>query len=740
MTMSARTALRPEPGRVGVPHLPRLRLAPEPGPRRPQQRGPRREAIARLRLVRALIGDPRPIAVLVGPAGYGKTALLAEWETHDPRPFAWVAVGPVADDAGALVVSVATALSEIDPPAGGAATLDDLLLAIGAASPSVVVLDGTDALCSPSARDVVAAIAGRLPPGTTLALASRAEPPLPLARLRAAGDVAELRADRLAMTRAEAAELVHRAGLRLAPAQMEHLLALAAGWPAALSLTAHALRGEDDVAGALAAFGGHDPVVAAYVRDELLAHATAAERAFLRRSSVLDELSGDACDAVLERQGSALLLRRLAGTLVPLTPLDRTRQAFRQHPLVRQALRAELHATEPQLEAELHRRASELHERAGDAGRAVGHAIAGRDTTRVARLLAVHAPGAVASGGAATVDGWLAGLPAGDVAADPALATAKALGRLVAGERDAAERWLAAAGRHPRAHDDSGAGMAVIAAAVARDGVAQMAADAERAHALAAGDVLRAFAAFLLGTARLLGGDAEGAGDALAEGARLAVLEAPLVRALCLAVQALPAADRDRHEAAELSDAAEATLARHGLADQPFTALSSAVAAVCLAQRGRLDAARGSASAAARHLARLPDAPPWYGALTRLALARCELLLSDVRAARTILGEASRLAARTDGAAGLRTLLDEAWARADDYSAGAAACPTALTIAELRVVRFLPSHLSFREIAARLHVSANTVKTQAHAAYRKLDATSRSEAVARARALGLVEG
>jgi LuxR family maltose regulon positive regulatory protein len=123
----------------------------------------------------------------------------------------------------------------------------------------------------------------------------------------------------------------------------------------------------------------------------------------------------------------------------------------------------------------------------------------------------------------------------------------------------------------------------------------------------------------------------------------------------------------------------------------------------------------------------------------RLALARVELRLSDGREARCLLAEASRLGRRVDGAVALQGWIDEAWALADDFAAGPVACPSVLTKAELRVLRLLPSHLTFGEIATRLHVSANTVKTHAHAIYRKLDATSRSAAVAHARAVGLVD-
>jgi LuxR family maltose regulon positive regulatory protein len=135
----------------------------------------------------------------------------------------------------------------------------------------------------------------------------------------------------------------------------------------------------------------------------------------------------------------------------------------------------------------------------------------------------------------------------------------------------------------------------------------------------------------------------------------------------------------------------------------------------------------------------MPDPPPWYAACVELALARAELRLSDARAARELLARAARRMRTMPDAAALRGWLDDAWARADDYAAGAGTLPAALTLAELRVLRLMPTHLSFREIADRLHVSANTVKTQAHAIYRKLDASSRSEAVERAGRIGLVE-
>jgi LuxR family maltose regulon positive regulatory protein len=134
------------------------------------------------------------------------------------------------------------------------------------------------------------------------------------------------------------------------------------------------------------------------------------------------------------------------------------------------------------------------------------------------------------------------------------------------------------------------------------------------------------------------------------------------------------------------------------------------------------------------------DAAPWFEAEACVALARAELRLSDSAAARALLAQASRALRRVPETLAVQTWIDDAWGRADTFAEAAVAGPSTLTTAELRVLRFLPSHLSFREVAERLHVSANTVKTQAHAVYRKLDASSRSEAVRRARDVGLVDG
>jgi LuxR family maltose regulon positive regulatory protein len=163
------------------------------------------------------------------------------------------------------------------------------------------------------------------------------------------------------------------------------------------------------------------------------------------------------------------------------------------------------------------------------------------------------------------------------------------------------------------------------------------------------------------------------------------------------------------------------------------------VSAFARAHRGRAQEARADAAEAWEIFGAHEALMPWYDAQGHLALARAQLRLSDVNAARASTAEAARSAARISDGVRLHAWIDEADRRADTFAVQALAGPGSLTTAELVVLRFLPSHFSFREIAERLQVSANTVKTQAHAVYRKLDASSRSMAVTRARTMGLLD-
>jgi LuxR family maltose regulon positive regulatory protein len=277
---------------------------------------------------------------------------------------------------------------------------------------------------------------------------------------------------------------------------------------------------------------------------------------------------------------------------------------------------------------------------------------------------------------------------------------------------------------------------------IARDNLAGMGHDAARGYELAADDSpWRALACLLAGTAHHLMGDRARACDELDEGVRRGGLGGPAVQATCLAQLALlRLEDEDWEQGAALSRRGREIVVGLDADSTRMCVLVFAVSAFACAQSGDIECARRDALEARRRLAFPGEFAPWYEAEARIALARAELRLSDAAGARTLLAEASRALHRIPDAPVLGSWIDDAWQRADTFAVGAVCGPTTLTTAELRVLRFLPSHLSFREVAERLHVSANTVKTQAHAVYRKLDASSRSEAVARARDVGLVDG
>jgi LuxR family maltose regulon positive regulatory protein len=236
-----------------------------------------------------------------------------------------------------------------------------------------------------------------------------------------------------------------------------------------------------------------------------------------------------------------------------------------------------------------------------------------------------------------------------------------------------------------------------------------------------------------------LRGDASGAAETLEDAIIAAGNAAPLLTALSLAQRAMIAIDEEDWELSEeLTDRATMIVEEWRLADEPVSALVFAAAGAARAHNKRVDEAKSDVRHGVNLLAGPVEFVPWYGAEARILLAHASLWIADAVRARSLLAEASRLARKTPDAVVFERWFDRAWAYADTLAEAQLAGPSALTIAELRVLRFLPSHRSFREIAAQLEVSANTVKTQAHAVYRKLGVASRSEAVARALDAGLL--
>jgi LuxR family transcriptional regulator, maltose regulon positive regulatory protein len=694
--------------------------------------------VARTPLVRRLQGAGEvPLVLVVAPAGYGKSTLLAQWADRDPRPFAWLTLEQEDNDPAQLLSSIASVLRScgLAPPRASHRGVQQALLRSveSAERPFALVLDDLQVLTSKKSLDVLTAMIDHLPWGSQLALASRSEPAMPVGRLRAHRKVVELRPADLALASSEAAELLAGAGAALDRAKVESLVRRTDGWAAALYLAALSADRSDSLVGD-------------FVRDEILAALPPAEIKFLTRAAVLERLSGPVCDDVLKRTGSARLLRDLARSNVPLVAAEGP-DCYRLNETMSRVLRAELRHAEPEMECKLHRRAAAWFAGRGDTDSAARHAVAARDAALTGRILWPNALRYVAYGRNAAVRGWLEEFSDEDIAADPALSLVAAYSWLNRGDRNRAEHWTSAAARglpcarQPSLAPSLEAGVSIMRAAIGAVGVQRMGQDAARAYAqFPDGSPWLAGCCFLRGVAAHLMGDPDAARAQLEEGARRGAVGAPSTQTLCLAQLSPIAFDAGDAAGAEaLAVRARAQAERQGLSKYPGLALVYATSAALRAHRGRVDEAAVDLRRARDLAGALCDPVPWYEAEVRVTLARASLRLSDVVSARVLLSESSRALRSMAGRTVLHGWFDEAWAQAEAANGHGAGDRWSLTTAELRVLQFLPTHLSFPQVAARLNVSANTVKTHTRAIYRKLDSSSRAETVMRARAAGLVE-
>jgi LuxR family transcriptional regulator, maltose regulon positive regulatory protein len=713
------------------------RASPSYAPAEPQRPRSGGTLVSRPRLVERLSGAPAPpLALLLAPAGYGKTVLLTEWVARDRRPVAWLELSDVHNDPDALLRSIAASLG-----IPGVTSMSSLVSALSRdEGGSLLVIDRADAASSPGAMELLTELIERQPPGSQIALSSRTEPQLGLGSLRASRRLVELRAPELALTVAEATELFYAHALELEPGAVELLVHRTEGWPAALYLAALAAREEPRSVRALMRFAGDDRFVGDYIADELLAPLSAEQLSFLVRTSVLDRLSGPLCDHLLERAGSAQLLKTFSRMNLMLVPLDRCDSEYRYHGLFAQALRAELGRSDPRLLAALHGRAGDWYSAHGDIERAIEHAILAEDVSRAGDLLWSHSQALLGYGRMQQVDDWLEGFSEEQIGDCPALALTAAVSSLLAGDGALVEYWASRAlrsadGREAAAH----AGL--LRAAVANKRMTGVGLQAEAACSdLPEDSGWRALGQLVHGAALHLTGQRQPARRALEDGARRAAAEFPGMQALCLAQLALIAIDEeDWHAAESLASRAKAQVERSATAGYATSALVYAVSADVQAHLGRVETSQGDARAATGLLAKLVDFAAWYQAECRIALARAAVRMSAPTEARTLLNEAAAQLERVPDAQTARGWIEDCRRQVARSTASSAGQEWCLTTAELRILQFLPTHLSLREIAERLYVSANTVKTHARSVYRKLGASSRGEAVVQARRAGLLD-
>jgi LuxR family maltose regulon positive regulatory protein len=414
--------------------------------------------VPRPRLTEALSRGLAQGRVLVcAPAGFGKTALLADWIRGCRYPAAWLCLDTGDSDPARFWRHVLAALDRarpglaervgplLGPPPprsfeGLVTALVNELTTEPGDGEVVLVLDDYHLIDPGPVHASVTFLLEYLPPNLHLVLTSRADPPLPLARLRARGQLAELRTAELRFTGQEAAALLaEAAGPGLPGAAVAALVARTEGWAAGLQLAGLSLRGQPDVAGFVSAFSGSHRFVLDYLTDEVLAGQPEQVREFLLDTSVLDRLSGELCDAVTGRAGSQAMLELIERAGLFLVPLDEVREWWRYHHLFADLLRARLQQDRPGRAEALHRAAGAWHEAHGLADGAVRHALAAADLAWAARLMEQHVETLLRHSEGTTLRRWLSALPPETLHTRARLCVAQAVGAIVGGQVEAAE-------------------------------------------------------------------------------------------------------------------------------------------------------------------------------------------------------------------------------------------------------------------------------------------------------------
>ena len=742
---------------------------PSPGPLATKLQPPpiRPRLVARPRLLALLSTDPLPKVTLVdAPPGWGKTTLVTEWIASDvaDRRFAWLSLDREDNDPARFWTYVVEALRTGEPELGAAAltslrvpgtkvvdvVLPSLINELAELPDALIlVLDDYHLIGNREIHDGMEFLVEHLPSTLKLVLITRSDPRLPLPVLRVRGDLAEVRADHLRFSEEETAELLNRMlDLNLGADQVAQLQGRTEGWAAGLHLAALSLRGRTDAREFIAAFAGDDRHVIDYLGSEVLASLSAEVRMFVLRTSILDRFCASLCEAVTEAEGSARMLARIERSNLFLVPLDAKRRWYRYHHLFGELLRHELEQAEPELISSLHRRAAVWLRGAGHVSEAIHHSTFAGDFTDAADLIALHWSAFLQRGQLETVVGWLDALPGAVVADDPRLCLTRAWIAVNEGRIDEIDRWIEAADRATAlgaAGDDAvsleaAAGMLRCIHEYLEGDVGGAIEAARSARELEPEEISpwRSVGCPVLGVALFWCGEpAESAATleqavqrARPAGNHLAVIHAHS----CLAAN--HAERGDWETAAQLARTAIELGRERGLDDHWANAMAYVARGKAVEQQGKLEEAEVEIRRAVE-LSRRGAAKAEKGyALLAYAQVRHDLGQHDE--ARALVRKARRAVESCADPGVLVEMLARGERRLRAAGPSRSAAPEELTDRELAVLRLLPSELSLREIGSALYVSLNTVKSHSKGVYRKLGASSRDEAVERARELGLV--
>jgi len=695
------------------------------------------------------------------PAGYGKTTLLGQWEAEDRErtPFAWLSLDHEDADPVKLWNQLVLALHQVHAPAGVRSgevltagplaivpvAIPLLIKELADAPPLVVVLEDWHAIRNPLCDDTMRAFVEHAPESIQIVVSSRSDPGLPLARLRAHGDLVEVRAEQLRLSAHESRQLLRSGGVELESDDVVRLTSRTEGWAAGLHLASIALREQPDTRAFVEAFSGDSRHVLDFLARDVFDAVQSEMREFMLRTSILDTLSAELCDWVLETSGSAAMLTEIEHANLFLVPVHESRRIYRYHHLFARMLQRELILVDPEAVPRLHARASVWFEEDGHVGPAVTHAIASRDVERASNLVTLHAREYWSSGRIQTLIRWLDSLSWPEAEADAQLSVMRAavLG-LTGAHADGLERWMAvaAAGSHdgPLANglQSVEAGIALLRGLYLTKGLEIGRVAAERAVELeVVGSPWRRQALAALGQTRYLLGDADGAREALEEARRLpdAPGQAPGA-AMVLSYLAFLELDlgHERPAVRLALDALALLEERHvgstPAAANPNLALGGA-RMLSTDGHGAIDYLERAVEFSA------PLSPSYWHAHALLRLADAHHRVGRVAEATEALEAARDELEALPDAGKLASVLEEKEELLHGRRRREGFFGEALSESELRVLQRLAEGHSLREVAKDLFLSLNTVKTHRRTIYRKLGVTTREEALERAAELGI---
>lgn len=718
--------------------------------------------LRRARLLALLDGEGETsLTVVNAGVGYGKTTLVRSWCVERPEAVVWVTLDPADDDPVRLWTHLATAVERLGEGVGSGAlaalairgadveaAIDELMNGlVSYGRPATIVLDDLHTVGSDTSLLSIRHAIERLPVNARLLAATRSEPRIGLARLRARRALAEIRARELAFTVDEASELVAHEGIALSGESVELLVERTEGWPAGLYLAVLWLRDLDDPNQEVRAFAGSAREVGDYLTDEVLTALPPDRRDFLLRTSVLGRFTPELCDAVLGRNESAAVLDELARSNMFLVALDARGTWYRYHHLFAEVLRMELGKAAAQ---ELRRTAAAWCRAHGFVEDAIEYAAAAGDAEMVADLLVEHHLQFIQGGRLGQLLRWIRWLPTELLVGHPMLpASAAVAAVLIAGPEVEIPRLLGVVdlARHQRPELWSPyveAEVEVVRAALIERGDVGAAVDHGRravAAARAGADALMVGCLASLSQALFFAGDLDESRETALEAVeRPDAPDATNGYIAALGLLALIDAEQGRTESAEAWARQAIGVARQRFQANAWVASMAHLGlALAYASTDRLDEAEREALRG-EELRRSPQPTAGHAhallvlAQVRLARVRLARATRDLQRAQRTIAESpdpGRLAAI---ATNVERSLAEARATAGKREPIEQPSP-----AELAVLRGLAAGLSRREIGNQLYISLNTVKSHTRELYRKLGASSQAQAVARAETLGLLE-